>query len=127
MTRASHSLRLFLIFVLCTGGAVSAWASTRMAAISAVRAMSSSAQAGTEAPRDCEEDGVRDSGQKSGEEGSQHGCDCGSGCSCVLTFFAGDTDVLFAAQHKLASIYSGTLTTHPVRNDISPVFRPPIG
>ena len=129
MTRANHLLRLFLIFVLCVGGAVNAWASTHMAAENIAHA--AAAKTTADASADCEEDGQRDTAKKGNDSGLQHDCDCGGqsacACSCALTFFPNNTPVPFAAQHLLASVYADRLNTLSPRNDISPVFRPPIG
>jgi hypothetical protein len=130
MTRANHLLRLFLIFVLCVGGAVNAWASTHMAVENiahTIAAANSTADAGA----DCEEDNPGDIAEKANGSGLQHDCDCGGqsacSCSCALTFFPDNALVPFAAQHALASVYAGRLKTLTARNEISPVFRPPIG
>lgn len=130
MTRADHLLRLFLIFVLCVGGAVNAWASTHMA-MEGVAHAASAAKASADASADCEEDSAPAALEKGNDSGLQHDCDCGGqsacSCSCALTFFPDNSPVPFAAQHALASIYAGRLKTLSPRNEISPVFRPPIG
>ena len=131
MTRANHLLRLFLIFVLCVGGAVNAWASTHMA-LEGVAHAATTAKTSGDASADCEEDGPRAASEKGkNDSGLQHDCDCGGqsacSCSCALTFFPDNAPVPFSAQHLLASVYTDRLNTLSPRNDISPVFRPPIG
>lgn len=132
MMRASHLLRLFLIFVLCVGGAANAWASARMAVEGFAHAAAAKAGAKAAADPSCDEqDGPRDAAERGGQADPQHDCDCGGqsacACSCALTFFPDNAPIPFAAQHALASVYAGRLKTLTARNEISPVFRPPIG
>ncbi|KAF1722301.1 CopL family metal-binding regulatory protein [Pseudoxanthomonas wuyuanensis] len=128
MPSAKSLLRVLLIFVLCAEGVLGAWASTRMA-VGAIAHAEASAAAGQGNIEDCEDGSAADRQQNDGRTAHQ-GCDCGAqafcGCSCMLTFYPPGGSVLFSAQHALASVYLGTLRTHSVRNEISPVFRPPI-
>jgi hypothetical protein len=130
MTRANHLLRLFLIFVLCVGGAVNAWASTHMALEGAAHA-AAAAKMTSDASADCEEDSPLAGSERGNDSRLQHDCDCGGqsvcACSCALTFFPDNAPLPFAAQHALVSVYAGRLKTLTARNEISPVFRPPIG
>lgn len=128
MPSAKSLLRVLLIFVLCTEGVLGTWASTRMA-IGAIAHSGASAVAGQETAEDCEDGSAADTQQNDGNAAHQD-CDCGSrafcGCSCMLTFYPPGGTVLFIAQHALASVHAGTQRTQVVRNEISPVFRPPI-
>ncbi|WP_454831011.1 CopL family metal-binding regulatory protein [Pseudoxanthomonas wuyuanensis] len=128
MPSAKSLLRVLLIFVLCTEGILGAWASTRMA-IGAIAHADAAAAAGQGTVEDCEDGSAADR-QQNGDSTAHQDCDCGSqafcGCSCMVTFYPLGGGVLFAAQHALASVYLSTLRTHSVRNEISPVFRPPI-
>lgn len=130
MTRANHLLRLFLMLVLCVGGAVNAWASTHMA-LEGIAHAAAATETTADASADCEEDVPRDTSVKKNTSGLQHDCDCGGqsacACSCALTFFPDNTPVPFAAQHALVAVYAGQLKALSPRNNISPVFRPPIG
>jgi len=131
MPSAPSLLRAFLIFVLCTEGMLGAWASTRMAVNAVAHAAAADGQtAGEAASEDCEEGDTPGAARQDGQA-AHHDCDCNGqaacACNCMFAFYPHGGGVLFAAQHRLASVYSGALPEHHPQAAVSRVFRPPIG
>lgn len=131
MPSAPSLLRAFLILVLCAEGMLGAWASTRMAVNAVAHAATPAGQAAGEgASEDCEERDASGAARQDGQS-AHHDCDCGGqaacACSCMLAFYPHGGGVLFAAQHALASVYSGALPEHHPQATVSRLFRPPIG
>lgn len=132
-------LRIFLILVLCTDGIFGAWATTRMAVNELGRAAQTSASHHRSTRAGGNADTVKLAAQapscekQAGLDPASHhdDCDCGSvsscTCSCMLTFFPARSVPGFAARHRLASVYPAQPPSPPVSDEISRLFRPPIG